>query len=346
MDSLLDIIQQIDTDVEITNEHVANFESLLEGIENGSVDLNNAIKSGTLKLTTKKAASTDSTRNSGLKSGSGKVREVRFVNTFKVTDAIVDFLYAQLYMPSGFSRDQAQKDLQDLCDAGLIDWNGNFIALNVYENGQKANLDKLIERIEKGQMVGSLKVNGHAVTSMQIVKIQLVARLMKAVAKHEISTPREREEIQELITLLRSGKINLSWFAENMASFLIDKSSIGKGNVTDALSDALLQTFRGGFPSLSDESNAKKYLQALYEALIIDANGNFIEAYVKEADSYVSLEDVAQRIRNGDTVGKLAINGNAATPEQVAALRKMKKVMAFTQRYMQSGGSFHPIRIR
>ena len=339
VDSLLDIIQQIDTDVEITNEHVANFESLLEGIENGSVDLNNAIKSGTLKLTTKKAASTDSTRNSGLKSGSGKVREVRFVNTFKVTDAIVDFLYAQLYMPSGFSRDQAQKDLQDLCDAGLIDWNGNFIALNVYENGQKANLDKLIERIEKGQMVGSLKVNGHAVTSVQIVKIQLVYRLMKAVAKHEISTPREREEIQELSTLLKSGKINLSWFAENMASFLIDKSSIGKGNVTDALSDALLQTFRGGFPSLSDESNAKKYLQALYEALIIDANGNFIEAYVKEADSYVSLEDVAQRIRNGDTVGKLAINGNAATPEQVAALRKMKKVMAFTQRYMQSGGS-------
>ena len=56
VDSLLDIIQQIDTDVEITNEHVANFESLLEGIENGSVDLNNAIKSGTLKLTTKKAA--------------------------------------------------------------------------------------------------------------------------------------------------------------------------------------------------------------------------------------------------------------------------------------------------
>ena len=485
VDSLLDIIQQIDTDVEITNEHVANFESLLEGIENGSIDLNNAIKSGALKMTSKKAASTDSTRNSGLKSGSGtytvkdqlvnnlnyylysqagltqqqakddlqalcdaelidtdgnfvevtvleessvvdlnevaerieneesvgnltvndntvtkeqiikirdmkkvmsiavngpanldeylametlsqliqsgeinlqsfaeemstvlkkesgsgKVREVRFVNTFKVTDDIVDFLYAQLYIPSGFSRDQAQKDLQDLCDAGLIDWNGNFIALNVYENGQKANLDKLIERIEKGVMVGSLNVNGHAVTSVQIVKIQLVYRLMKAVAKHEISTTREREEIQELSTLLKSGKINLSWFAENMASFLIDKSSIGKGNVTDALSDALLQTFRGGFPSLNDQSNAKKYLQALYEALIIDANGNFIETYVKEADSYVSLEDVAQRIRNGDTVGKLAINGNAATPEQVAALQKMKKVMAFTQRYMQSGGS-------
>jgi len=391
VDSLLDIIQQIDTDVEITNEHVANFESLLEGIENGSIDLNNAIKSGALKMTSKKAASTDSTRNSGLKSGSGtytvkdkpvnylynylysqagltqqqarddlqalcdaglidtdgnfvevtvveefsvvdlnevaeriekeesvgnltvngnavtkeqiiKIRdmkkvmtiavngistmdeynamqtlcqliqsgeinlqsfaeemptvlkkksysgEVRFVNTFKVTDDIVDFLYEQLYMPSGFSRDQAQKDLQDLCDAGVIDWNGNFIALNVYEDDQKADLDKLIERIEKGETVGSLNVNGNAVTSVQIVKIQLVDRLMKTVAKHSISTTSDIDEIRALNTLLKSGKINLSWFAENMASFLIDKSSIGKGNVTDALSNALSQTFLGAFP--------------------------------------------------------------------------------------------------
>lgn len=341
VDSLLDIIQQIDNDVEITNEHVANFESLLEGIENGSVDLNNAIKSGTLKMTGKKAASTDSTRNSGLKSGSG---EVRFVNTIKVTDDIVDFLYAQLYMPSGFSRDQAQKDLQDLCDAGVIDWNGNFIALNVYEDDQKADLDKLIERIETGQMIGSLNVNGNAVTSVQIVKIQLVDRLMKTVAKHLISTTSDIEEIRELNTLLKSGKINLSWFAENMASLLIDKSRIGKGYVTDALSNALSQTFFGAFSDTNGQSNAEKALQALYEALIIDANGNFIEAYVKEADSYVSLEDVAQRIQNGDTVGKLAINGNAATPEQVAAFQKMKRVMEFTQRYMlNSGGSLGSI---
>ena len=341
VDSLLDIIQQIDTDVEITNEHVANFESLLEGIENGSVDLNNAIKSGALKMTSKKAASTDSTRNSGLKSGSGEVREVRFVNTFKVTDDIVDFLSENLYSRSGYSysRDQAQKDLQDLCDAGLIDWHGNFIALNVYENGQIANLDKLVERIEKGEILGSLNVNGNAVTSMQIVKIQLVYRLMKAVAKHEITTTSEHEEILALSSLLGSGKINLSWFAENMASFLIDKSSIGKGNVTDAFLDAFIWTFSEAFLVPNGDNIAKNDLQALYEALIIDANGNFIETYVKEADSYVSLEDVAQRIRNGKTVGKLAINGNAATPEQVVALQKMKRVMEFTQRYMQSGGA-------
>ena len=47
---LLEAIRLMDEDVEITDEHIENLQALLQGIADGSVDLNNAIESGELRL--------------------------------------------------------------------------------------------------------------------------------------------------------------------------------------------------------------------------------------------------------------------------------------------------------
>ena len=56
VDTALEIVRLLDDDVEITDEHVANLESLLTGIADGSIDLSSALESGTLKSTALRSA--------------------------------------------------------------------------------------------------------------------------------------------------------------------------------------------------------------------------------------------------------------------------------------------------
>ena len=54
--STLELVQMLSEDVEITDEHVENLESLIEGIADGSVDINSAIESGSLSVNNQKSA--------------------------------------------------------------------------------------------------------------------------------------------------------------------------------------------------------------------------------------------------------------------------------------------------
>ena len=54
---LLDVVRLMDEDVEITDEHIANLQSLLEGIADGSIDLVSTVESGTLALNAAQYAS-------------------------------------------------------------------------------------------------------------------------------------------------------------------------------------------------------------------------------------------------------------------------------------------------
>ena len=70
--TLLDIIRLMDEDVKITDEHVANFQALVAGIVDGSIDLNEAIESGVLNLyTSGKKDQNGGTR--GTQTGTGNV---------------------------------------------------------------------------------------------------------------------------------------------------------------------------------------------------------------------------------------------------------------------------------
>ena len=46
----VEIAELLDTEIEVTDEHVSNLEALLSGIQNGSIDLENTLKTGVLCL--------------------------------------------------------------------------------------------------------------------------------------------------------------------------------------------------------------------------------------------------------------------------------------------------------
>ena len=76
-----------------------------------------------------------------------------------------------------------------------------------------------------------------------------------------------------------------------------------------------------------DEARAREALEALYEAGIIDKNGNLVALNVREDGKKVELDDVAQRIANGESVGALTINGHDATPEQLLQIKQVKSLL-------------------
>ena len=78
VNSLLEVLRLIDKDVEITDEHVANLQALMEGIADGSIDLSDVISRGEVQLNRTRNARLLSTANSdGLptpNTGTGEVK--------------------------------------------------------------------------------------------------------------------------------------------------------------------------------------------------------------------------------------------------------------------------------
>lgn len=91
--------------------------------------------------------------------------------------------------------------------------------------------------------------------------------------------------------------------------------------VNDTLVSSLATVYDG------DEERARAELEALYEAGIIDENGNFVTLDVREDGAKVELNEVAQRIVDGENVGKLTVNGNSATPEQLVQIQQVKSML-------------------
>ncbi|MBQ7255181.1 MAG: hypothetical protein IJS31_02910, partial [Oscillospiraceae bacterium] len=73
---------------------------------------------------------------------------------------------------------RARADLESLYAAGLIDDEGNMIDLDIREDGKRASLSALAERIANGETVGEITVNGKAVTPEKLMQLQQVSSML------------------------------------------------------------------------------------------------------------------------------------------------------------------------
>ena len=96
-----------------------------------------------------------------------------------VAAGVKDTLVSQLASLYDGDVDRARSDLAVLYDAGIIDEDGNMVALDVREDGAPAELDNVAQRIANGETVGELTVNGNAASPEQIVQIQQVSSILE-----------------------------------------------------------------------------------------------------------------------------------------------------------------------
>ena len=57
VNAAIEVAELLDEEIDVTDEHVSNLESLLSGIQNGDVNLKSALKTGSLKLNSTGGAS-------------------------------------------------------------------------------------------------------------------------------------------------------------------------------------------------------------------------------------------------------------------------------------------------
>ncbi|MBQ6421886.1 MAG: hypothetical protein IJK02_12510, partial [Clostridia bacterium] len=97
-------------------------------------------------------------------------------------------------------------------------------------------------------------------------------------------------------------------------------SAVAAG-VKDTLVSQLASLYDG------DVDRARSDLAVLYDAGIIDEDGNMVALDVREDGAPAELDDAAQRIANGETVGELTVNGNAASPEQIVQIQQVSSIL-------------------
>ena len=76
-----------------------------------------------------------------------------------------------------------------------------------------------------------------------------------------------------------------------------------------------------------DTARARQELEALYEAGVIDENGDMVELDIKEDGESISLDDLMAKIANKEEVGDITVNGHASTTEQVAQIQSVKTAL-------------------
>lgn len=103
--------------------------------------------------------------------------------------------------------------------------------------------------------------------------------------------------------------------------FTMIPTSVLAAGVNDSLVTSLAEVYDG------DEARAREELEALYEAGIIDADGNMVSLDIREDGQSVELDAVAQRIADGEAVGALTVNGNEATPEKIMQISQVDAML-------------------
>ena len=107
---------------------------------------------------------------------------------------------------------RARADLEALYAAGLIDDEGNMIDLDIREDGKRASLSTLAERIANGETVGEITVNGKAVTPEKLMQLQQVSSMLEVLrlidADVEI-TDAHVASLQSLLEGIADGSIDL-----------------------------------------------------------------------------------------------------------------------------------------
>ena len=91
--------------------------------------------------------------------------------------------------------------------------------------------------------------------------------------------------------------------------------------VPEKLVDSLTDLYDG------DEARARKDLEALYAAGLIDDKGKMVELDVREDGTSVELSTLANRILNGEDVGKITVNSKSVTADKIIQLQQVNSML-------------------
>ena len=80
-----------------------------------------------------------------------------------------------------------------------------------------------------------------------------------------------------------------------------------------------------------DEEKAKADLEALYASGLIDADGNMVELDVKENGTSVDISSLANRIKSGENVSNITVNGNKVTADKIVQLQQVSSMLEIIQ---------------
>ena len=164
----------------------------------------------------------------------------------------------------GGDEQRARSDLDLLYDAGIIDEDGNMVALDVREDGASADLDALAQRIAKGDSVGALTVNGTAVSAEQILQIQQIRSLLDTVRLLEQDveiTDQHVANFQKLVAGLADGTIDVDEVIRTGSLSLRAASPRALGAVSDGYETGDMALTDGTFtaPMLSGADYTADY---------------------------------------------------------------------------------------
>ncbi|MBQ8945470.1 MAG: InlB B-repeat-containing protein [Lachnospiraceae bacterium] len=131
----------------------------------------------------------------------------------------------------------------------------------------------------------------------------------------------KRKTIRRKNTQLLSLLLTLIMIVELIPVTSITALAAGAG-ISDAVVASYAEVAADG-----DEQRAREELDALYEAGIIDENGNMVELDLREDGESVDLSDLTRRIAEGESVGDLSVNGYDSTPEQVTQIQQVNSML-------------------
>ena len=80
-----------------------------------------------------------------------------------------------------------------------------------------------------------------------------------------------------------------------------------------------------------DETRAREDLEALSAAGLLGADGKLIDLDIRENGESAELSALAERIANGETVGEITVNGNAATAAQIVQIQSVQAAIEIAE---------------
>ena len=95
--------------------------------------------------------------------------------------------------------------------------------------------------------------------------------------------------------------------------------------VPETLVTSLTELYSG------DETHAREDLEALSAAGLLGDDGKLVDLDIREGGESVELSALAERIANGETVGEITVNGNAATAEQIVQISQVKAAIEIAE---------------
>ena len=170
--------------------------------------------------------------------------------------------------------DRARQELAALYQAGIIDENGNMVELDIREDGETVSLDDICTKINAGEEIGDLTINGHAATQEQLCKIQVVKNALevaKMLAEDVEITDEHVENLESLIQGISDGSIDVEDAIKN-----------GSISVSSTKSKASLKSAPLRGTGASSDNDFPETMTSTGE-IETDADGKYTGAYISDS---------------------------------------------------------------